>query len=234
MQLFYAPAIQDGYHLLDKEESFHCIRVLRMGEGHEVLLTDGRGGMYRSVITAANPRGCMLQVVEKKTHAKTCSGRLHLAVAPTKQIDRFEWFLEKATECGINEITPVICENSERTIIKPERLERVMVSAMKQSLRLWLPNLNPAITLKQFFERESLSTKYIAHCAEGNKNQFHDVYNKGKDAVVLVGPEGDFSPQEIDQATKKGYLPLSLGSHRLRTETAALAICIEFNLLNNI
>jgi 16S rRNA (uracil1498-N3)-methyltransferase len=232
MQLFYSSVINSEYFTLDHEESRHCIKVLRLKEGDKVFLTDGKGGWYTAEIADPNPRACVLHIIEKRYNPYPRNCRLHLAVAPTKNIDRYEWFLEKATECGIDEITPVICDHSERTIVKAARLEKVIASAMKQSLRAWLPTLNPAIPLNSFFEKEQRSQKLIAHCADGNKKQLQEVYNRGGDAVVLIGPEGDFSHQEIEQAITVGFKPISLGNYRLRTETAALAVCVSFNMLN--
>jgi 16S rRNA (uracil1498-N3)-methyltransferase len=232
MQLFYSPVINTEYFTLDHEESRHCVKVMRLRQGDEVFLTDGMGGWYKAEIADTNPKACILHINEKQYIPNPRSCRLHMAVAPTKNIDRFEWFLEKASECGIDEITPVICDHSERTIVKAARLEKVMISAMKQSLRAWLPKLNPAITLESFFKKKLCPNQFIAHCAESNKKPFQTIYKKGEDALVLIGPEGDFSPQEIEQATTKGFQPISLGNYRLRTETAALTVCISFNMLN--
>jgi len=231
MQLFYAPAIENGHHLLDREESWHCVRVLRMNEGDEVHLTDGRGGWYRSVITDANPKGCMLQMVEKNMTLPRIT-RLHMAVAPTKNIDRFEWFLEKATECGIDEITPVFCEQSERHIIKAARLEKVIVAAMKQSLRCWLPKINQAIQLDELLAGNFQGDKFIAHCGDSTRSAFREQLIPGRDTMVLIGPEGDFSAAEVEAATQAGFLAISLGAYRLRTETAAMAACVGFNWIN--
>ena len=232
MQLFYSPVIDSNYFTLNEEESRHCVKVLRLKYGAEVFLTNGQGACYRAVIEDANPRACVLRILEKSDIQNPHECRLHIAIAPPKNADRLEWFLEKATECGIDEITPIICDNSERTMVKPARLEKVMASAMKQSLRYWLPKLNQAIDLKHFFEVEQTCDKYMAHCSAGNKNQFQTVYNKGKNALMLIGPEGDFSSQEVEWAQSRGYQEISLGAFRLRTETAALAICVAFNLLN--
>ena len=233
MQLFFAPAITDGFHMLDREESGHCIRVLRMVEGDALTLTDGRGGRYRAVIASANPKSCLLKVEEHtQMAARPC--RLHMAVAPTKNIDRFEWFLEKATESGIDQITPIFCENSERQIIKPERLEKVLVSAMKQSLRCWLPQLQPAVKFSEFAAALHEGSKLIAHCAEGSKLPLSQALLPGSDALILIGPEGDFSAEEIAIATRAGFTAMSLGAYRLRTETAALAACMGFNLINKL
>ncbi len=158
--------------------------------------------------------------------------RLHMALAPTKNIDRFEWFLEKATECGIDEITPVICEKSERRVIKPQRLEKILVAAMKQSLRAFLPRLNAATPLETFLRQPLANSRFIAHCAEGSRKHLRDVYMPGSDALFLVGPEGDFSDREIETAIEQGFTAISMGKHRLRTETAALALCVQANTMN--
>jgi 16S rRNA (uracil1498-N3)-methyltransferase len=234
MQLFYAPEINEATHILDKEESLHCIRVLRLREGREVFLTDGRGNWYKSVIMDANPKACVLQIVEKRTDVENQAYRLHIAIAPTKHIDRFEWFLEKATECGISEITPVFCENSERTTIKHERLVKVLISAMKQSLRTNLPLLNQAVKLNRFLQETYGGQGFIAHCAEGQKVAFTEALNAGTNALVLIGPEGDFSADEVAAAGQAGFKAVSLGAHRLRTETAALAACMGFNCVNKL
>ncbi len=232
MQLFYAPDINEVTHTLDKEESLHCIRVLRLKEGREVFLTNGKGNWYKSVIIDANPKACQLQITEKRTDVEKQTCRLHIAVAPTKHNDRFEWFLEKATECGISEITPVFCENSERTNIKHERLVKVMIAAMKQSLRTNLPLLNQAVKINTFLQETHDGQNFVAHCAEGEKVVFSDALSAGTNALVLIGPEGDFSADEITTASQAGFQSISLGAHRLRTETAALAACMGFNCVN--
>lgn len=234
MQVFYSSEHIGDTCRLNGEESKHCVQVLRMKPGQEVHLTDGQGGWYLAEIGIADPKACVLKILKKYEDYGTRPARLHLAIAPTKSSDRFEWLLEKATECGIDEITPVICEKSERTIVKPERLLKVIVSAMKQSQRAWMPVLHPAVKLKSFFEMHSQAAKYLAHCHEGEKTFFKDSYAPGQDALVLIGPEGDFSLQETALAIEKGYRAISLGAHRLRTETAALAICVQFNTLNGM
>jgi 16S rRNA (uracil1498-N3)-methyltransferase len=232
MHVFFQPHISDDMVWLDSEESRHCVRVLRMRTGQEVLISDGAGHGYPAILAEANPKTCVLKITGHPLHEPARSPRLHMAVAPTKNIDRFEWFLEKATECGVDEITPVICENSERTTIKPERLEKILVAAMKQSQRLWLPVLNPAIPLKQWFQKPLPGKRMIAHCAPGEKNTLQSCLSPAEDALLLVGPEGDFSPDEIHAAMDHGFQAITLGRHRLRTETAAIALCIQVNTLN--
>lgn len=234
MNIFYDPDIKEGAFVLAGEEAWHGIKVLRLKEGDIMYVSNGKGTIYKADVLAINKnRECALNVSSVYKQEQDRKTKLHIAVAPTKNIDRFEWFLEKATECGIDEITPVLCENSERTIIKLERLNKILVSAMKQSKRAWLPKLNPIAKLDKIINNNEIEHKYIAHCAESEKKLFSLVYNKGKNALVLIGPEGDFSPNELSAALKNNFLPISLGDYRLRTETAALVACVEFNCLND-
>ena len=233
MNIFYDSEIKEGAFVLAGEEAWHGIKVLRLKEGDKMFVTNGKGMIFEADVLAINKKKeCALSVkgVYKQEPARKV--KLHIAVAPTKNIDRFEWFLEKATECGIDEITPVLCENSERTIIKPERLNKIIVSAMKQSKRAWLPKLNPIMKFNQIIANSEIQHKYIAHCAEAEKKLFSQAYIKGSDALIVIGPEGDFSTGEVSSAVKKNFLPISLGDYRLRTETAALVACVEFNCLN--
>lgn len=234
MHVFYAPSAEQGHAVLSEEESRHCVKVLRMRPDQELILVDGKGNWFEAVLTEANPKGCVVRITNKRTDYLARPVGLHMAVAPTKQIDRFEWFLEKATECGIDQVTPVYCEHSERTVIKPPRLEKLLLSAMKQSLRAYLPRLNPAVDLKAFLKQAHEGQKLIAHCGEGQKQGFGQVYAPGRDALVLIGPEGDFSADEIALALEQGFSPVGLGPHRLRTETAALAFCVTFNFMNKL
>ncbi len=234
MHVFFVPTISGDKLYLPEEESHHCTKVLRLRRGHEVAVTDGKGSWSTASIEEVHPRSSLLKIT------KTVSGygkrpfSLHMAVAPTKNIDRFEWFLEKATECGIDEITPVLCENSERRIIKPPRLEKILATAMKQSLRAYLPTLNPIIDLSSFLSRPVQGNAFIAHCADGDKHKLDTLCEQGKDVLILVGPEGDFSRAEINTALQQGYQPISMGNHRLRTETAAIALCVQVNTLNAV
>ena len=236
MQLFYTASIDPSHSnfILDEEESKHAIRVLRKQVGDVLHLIDGRGGLYEVEILDAHPKRTVLQVLNVIQEYNKPSYNLHIAVAPTKNIDRIEWFLEKATEVGVSEITPIICEHSERKEVKVERLEKVVIAAMKQSLKAYIPKVNPAISLKQFFNnhKETTSTKAIAQCVEADKKYLSDVFQKGGDYLVMIGPEGDFSTQEIETALALGFHPISLGDARLRTETAALTSCVEVSLLN--
>lgn len=232
MQLFYVPEITENEILLDEVESKHAIRVLRLKTGEKVQVVDGKGGFYTAEIIDTNPKKSRLRIIEaKKNHGKS-DFYLHIAIAPTKNNDRFEWFLEKATEIGIDEITPLICEHSERKTIKPDRLEKIVVSAMKQSLKTWLPKLNPMVSLHEFIKRNDTPIKFIAHCNEGTKPHLKNEVEKGKNILVLIGPEGDFSPEEVNLARMNGFREISLGNSRLRTETAGIVACHIVNLIN--
>ena len=225
MQLFYNPDISETTQetTFDKEESRHIIKVLRMKEGDVFKITDGKGSFFEARITGENPKGCSAEILSQKTQ-QPLPYKLHLAVAPTKLNDRYEWFLEKATEIGISEITPIICDRSERRTIKPERYEKILQSAMKQSLKAYLPRLNPAVSFSEFLglELAGNSVKCIAHCLETDKNSLKQLLQPNENIVILIGPEGDFSLEEIELAIKSGYRPVSMGASRLRTETAAI------------
>jgi 16S rRNA (uracil1498-N3)-methyltransferase len=232
MQLFYVPTISGAEVVLDDIESKHAVRVLRLTEGTSVELIDGKGGFYTAEITDANPKKCRLNITSTQKSFGKKDFRLHMAIAPTKNIDRFEWFLEKATEIGIDEITPLLCEHSERKVIKPERLEKILISAMKQSLKAYLPVLNELTPLKDIISTSSENHKFIAHCYEGEKPHLKDVISEKSNALVLIGPEGDFSPEEVKLAKANGFSEVSLGSARLRTETAGVVACHMVNLAN--
>ena len=232
MHLFYTPDLQDDTYTLSEEESKHCVRVLRLTEGETLFLVDGKGLFCEAVIINANPKACILNVIDKKYNYGKKDYHLTIGVSPTKNIDRYEWFLEKATEIGIDAIIPLISRYSERKEIKPERLEKVMISAMKQSIKAYLPVLNPLQTFKESIKRPYIGLRFIAHCNEGEKILLRDAVVKGKDVLILIGPEGDFSSEEVDIAINEGFIPVSLGDSRLRTETAALLACHTVNLIN--
>lgn len=232
MHTFYEKNLLQEIITLSQEESMHCARVLRLRAGEEIMITDGQGSLCRSRLLDVNNRACSAAVTERKVIPPRVF-HLHMAVAPTKNIDRFEWFLEKATECGIEEITPLICEHSERTIVKTDRLQKILLAAMKQSQRVYLPKLNEAISAKEFFAKGFDNTPaFIAWCGDGEKQSLQKAYTPGQDALILIGPEGDFSNQEVQMAVGKGAKTVSLGSNRLRTETAALLACIGVNFIN--
>ena len=229
MWLFYAPDIQDDMQL-PEEEAGHCIRVLRMKEGDRIRLTDGKGCFYEAVISAVSGKRCLVHVENKEVQKPLWSGHLHIAVAPTKLMDRNEWFVEKAVEIGVDEITFLKTDHSERDVIKMDRIEKIAVSAMKQSQKATLPTLNGMTSLRSFIEGGFDGDKFIAHCEPGSKVLLQDAVVAGHNSLVLIGPEGDFSPGEIEMALKAGFKPISLGPSRLRTETAALVAVHIMNL----
>lgn len=229
MWLFYAPDIRTDMEL-PQEEAGHCIRVLRMKEGDRLRLTDGKGAFYDAVISAVSGKRCMVHIENREEQPPLWNGHLHIAVAPTKLMDRNEWFVEKAVEIGVDEITFIRTEHSERDVIKLERIEKIAVSAMKQSQKAKLPVLNGMVSFNDFVKRNFDCDKFIAHCEPENKTDLKDIVVPGKDTLVLIGPEGDFSPTEIELALKTGFRPVSLGPSRLRTETAALVAVHIMNL----
>ena len=233
MHVFYTPDISSSEYTLNEEESRHCMKVLRLVTGNVVHLIDGRGGLYEAEITGESKRNVSLRVLKSTREYQKRNHSLHIAVAPTKNIDRLEWFLEKATEIGIDQITPVICERSERKIVKEDRLNKVITSAVKQSLQSYHPLLNEAMSLKDLISRHQADHKMIAHCIDGEPRQYiSEIAPAGSSYLILIGPEGDFTPQEIQLALQNNFKPLTLGNTRLRTETAALAACFEVNYLN--
>ena len=226
MQLFYHPDITGLSYQLDRDESKHLIRVLRQQEGDKVYITDGKGLLYECHITIADPNKCILAIDKTTQPFNPHNNKRHIAIAPTKNIDRFEWFIEKATEIGVDTITPIITEHSERKVIKPERLERVLISALKQSNRLYLPTLAPLTSFNDFLDTlTSTENTFIAHCYDECKPMLQNVYKTQLPGIVIIGPEGDFSNDEIMSAKNKGIQAISLGSNRLRTETAAIVAC---------
>ena len=208
------------------------MRVLRLQAGDELEVVDGAGGYYLAVVTNPHPKHCEFQIKETITEYGKRDYRLHIAIAPTKNIERLEWFIEKCTEIGVDEITPILCRFSERKIIKPERLEKIIVSAAKQSLKAYFPILNPMCSFRDFIQQTTVSQKFIAHCYEQDKQLLQRVYQKSSDAVILIGPEGDFSLEEVQAAIQHQFQPVSLGSSRLRTETAGIAACHTVALMN--
>ena len=229
MHVFYTPDIQTSTEL-PEEEAQHCVRVLRLTAGDEISLTDGKGNFYRAEISVATHKRCLVNIKETIYQEPLWDGHLHIAMAPTKNMDRNEWFAEKATEIGFDELTFLNCRFSERKVIKTERIEKILVSAIKQSLKARLPRLNEMTDFCTFIEQDFKGQKFIAHCYEGEKPLLKDVLTKGEDALVLIGPEGDFSEEEVKKAIEKGFVPISLGKSRLRTETAALVACHTMNM----
>jgi 16S rRNA (uracil1498-N3)-methyltransferase len=231
MHVFYTPDILTKAEL-PEEEAAHCSRVLRLSAGDEITLTDGKGNFYLAEITATTNKRCTVMVKETKPQEALWPCHLHIAMAPTKNMDRNEWFAEKATEIGFDELTFLNCRFSERKIIKTERIEKILISAIKQSLKARLPKLNEMTDFDKFIAQDFKGQKFIAHCYEGEKPFLKDVLRKGEDALVLIGPEGDFSEKEVEKAIEKGFIPISLGKSRLRTETAALVACHTMIIAN--
>lgn len=233
MHIFYTPDISGTVYTLNEQESKHCVQVLRMQIGHSVLLVDGIGGLYEATISAISKKQVVLQIQSHTKEYGKSAFNLHIAIAPTKNIERIEWFAEKATEIGIHQISFLLCKRSERKIVKAERIEKVVTSAVKQSVKAYHPVVTDIIPFAEFIQRfKDIDQKYIAHCAPSNKTTLKEALEPGKDCVILIGPEGDFSPEEIKLALDQGFRAISLGKSRLRTETAALAACFEANYLN--
>ena len=226
MQLFYTPHISETEKsfVFDKEESKHIVKVLRKKEGDILHITNGLGYLFKTKIALASDSKCTVTIesFEKQEQPKFC---LHLAVAPTKMNERFEWFLEKATEIGIQEITPIICDHSERKTIKIDRFQKIIESAMKQSLHYYLPILNEPATFKEFIKKDFKGQKFIAHCEETDKKSLKNELHSNSNITILIGPEGDFSVKEIQMALDNAFIPVTLGNTRLRTETAAVVAC---------
>ena len=231
MKLFYAPDILRN-QVLPEEESGHAVRVLRLQSGDNIEVVDGAGGFYKAVIANPHSKRCSFEITEKTEEFGKRDFKLHIAIAPTKNIERYEWFIEKAVEIGIDEITPLLCRFSERKIIKPERLEKIIISAAKQSLKAYFPRLNPMVSFDEFIKSQHAAQKFIAHCYEEDKKLLQNIYLKSSDVIILIGPEGDFSPEELQKALKHDYQPVSLGSSRLRTETAGVAACHTVVMMN--
>jgi 16S rRNA (uracil1498-N3)-methyltransferase len=232
MQLFYVPNISGNEVILNETESKHAVRVLRLQNGNQVQIIDGKGGFYEAEIIDANQKRCKLAIVKSTKEFNKKDFHLHIAIAPTKNNDRFEWFLEKVTEIGIDEITPLLTSHSERKTINKERFEKIIVSAMKQSLKAYLPKLNSLTSIKELIANNKTENRFIAYCDDIQKTHLKDLAEKGKDALILIGPEGDFSPDEIQMALENGFKVISLGEARLRTETAGIVACHIVNLAN--
>lgn len=229
--IFFAPDILSNPEL-PHEEAVHCIKVLRKKEGDKVLIANGKGHFFDAVIVNASPKHCVVDIIDTVKQSLPWNFNLQIGFAPTKNIDRIEWFAEKATEIGINKLIPLLCQHSERKDIKLPRIEKILVSAMKQSQKAYLPELGGIQSFSSFVKQPFDGQKFIAHCEEEIKPLIKEVYNKGNNALILIGPEGDFSSQEIKEAISCGFVPVSLGESRLRTETAALVACHTIHVLN--
>lgn len=233
MQLFYNPNINQTTEtfFFDKEESKHIIKVLRKKEHDILFVTNGLGVLFTTQIILASDTKCTVKI-DTFELAETPKYEIHLAVAPTKMTDRYEWFLEKATEIGVTQITPIICEHSERKQLKTDRFEKIIQTAMKQSNQLFLPKLNEPMAFKDFINKDFIGQKLIAHCEENEKKSFKEILKINENVTILIGPEGDFSAKEIKMAIENKYIQITLGKNRLRTETAAIVACNLINFMN--
>ena len=255
MTLFYCPTISDAT-VLSEEESLHAVKVLRMQSGDEIAVVDGIGGYYKARITNPHPKHCGFEIIETFSNFGKRNYKLHIAIAPTKNIERLEWFIEKATEIGIDEITPIICRFSERKILKEERLEKIIVSAAKQSVKAFFPKLNQLCSFDELMKNHQATQKFIAHCytspqptpveREPEKEESSTLLEnpiferkllqneilRSSDVLILIGPEGDFSPEEVEKAVSLGFIPVSFGESRLRTETAGIVACHTVSVMN--
>ncbi|MBO4519565.1 MAG: 16S rRNA (uracil(1498)-N(3))-methyltransferase [Paludibacteraceae bacterium] len=237
MYLFYCPDIE-ARQTLSEEESAHCVRVLRYSVGDEILITDGKGTTYTARITNPHPKHCDFEILSREKQEPHHAFHLHIAVAPTKNIERMEWAIEKCVEIGVDEITPLLCRFSERKQLRTDRLEKIILSAAKQSLTPYLPVLHELTPYDEFLQMTNHQLpitneqRFIAHCYKDEKRLLKDEIEQGRDVLVLIGPEGDFSEKEVADALATGFIPVSLGNSRLRTETAAVVACHTAVLLN--
>ncbi len=231
-QLFFTQKIANGFAVFEDEEGRHLLTVLRKKTGDLLHLTDGKGFFYEAELADAGKRQVLARIVSKTAAPLLSPARLHIAIAPTKQMERLEWFLEKATEIGVDEITPLICQRSERDTLRLDRLEKILVSAMKQSLRAWLPKLNEPTRFQDFAKKTSEAQKRLAWCSDEPLPHLKNTISPQHDTVIAIGPEGDFSPEEIQVALANGFQGVSLGKARLRTETAGLLAVTMFNVVN--
>ncbi|MDH5367433.1 MAG: 16S rRNA (uracil(1498)-N(3))-methyltransferase [Cyclobacteriaceae bacterium] len=231
MNLFYQPDIDNGVHFLDNEESRHAVKVLRYKNGDKLNIVNGKGTFFNGEITDANSKKCHFKIIDQKASPKQ-NYNIHIAIAPTKNIERIEWFVEKAIEIGIHEISLIICDNSERKVVKTERLMRKAVSAMKQSIKAHLPTINTPIHFNKFIQTNIIGEKYIANVDFDNPTSLYSSASKNSNYCILIGPEGDFSEKELEMALNHDFKKVSLGNSRLRTETAGISACHILNLIN--
>lgn len=230
MNLFHVPDLHSELLELPEEEAHHATHVLRLKVGDRIGLLDGRGTRAEADLLEANKRRVVVRIVERSVHAPERKARIHIAVAPTKQIDRIEWFVEKAVELGVDRITPLLSKRSERSRLRTDRLQRVAISAMKQSQRSWLPQLDEPLTLVALLKEELPAQRFFGWC-EGEHASLMESYSADSDALVLIGPEGDFTPEEAEMLRAAGFTAVSIGHARLRTETAALAAVAWMSLV---
>lgn len=232
MNIFYCPdAVLNQYCALDETESRHVGTVLRKNVGDEIYVFDGKGSLYKATIATIGKREVAVHISALHAQDNQDTPKLHIAIAPPKNLDRFEWFAEKVTEIGITEITPIICRHSERKELKNERIDKILLSAAKQSMKYTLPQLNEAVPIAKFLMQMNDAEKYIAYCDEKSVH-LKALYTKGKDALILIGPEGDFTAEEVALAEKQGFKTVSLGKARLRLETAGIYAATVFNVAN--
>ena len=235
MQLFIGHPVSETEAFLSEEESWHCVKVLRHKAGDVIAMIDGKGGFYKTILTEANQKKCSLRIESKEFSEPSRKYKLHIAIAPTKNIERIEWFVEKAVEIGIDEFSFIICKNSERKIIKIDRIHKIVESAVKQSLQRYLPKINDAIDFTTFLKQTNTNDqKFIAHCQTPGLHLFTKQFKASGSSLVLIGPEGDFTMNEVNAAKEAGFGEISLGENRLRTETAALYACNAFSVLEKI
>jgi 16S rRNA (uracil1498-N3)-methyltransferase len=233
MQIFYAPDIDGNKYTLDQNESKHLVRVMRMSKGSEVRLIDGKGNLYEGVISEPDQIRCIIEITGRIVDFEKRNYHLHIAISPLKNPERFEWFVEKSVEIGIDEITPLISRNTEKPGIKTERINNLIISAMKQSLKASKPVLNSPCNFREFISSDKKGICMIAHCEKSIlRKKVSEVYSRNENALILIGPEGDFSNEEIRSALDHGFLSVHLGSSRLRTETAGVAACHSVYFLN--
>lgn len=233
MIIFYAPDILINFEL-PETESQHCIRVLRKQPGDEIFITDGKGHFFSATIADPHPKHCKVNIVETQKQNSLWENRIEIALAPTKNMDRTEWFAEKATEIGINKISFLKTRYSERKELKTERIQKILISAMKQSEKAILPEIQAMTDFKQFVQQDFNGQKFIAHCYQGEKPLLSQAYQKGQNVLILIGPEGDFSEEEVSLALANGFQAISLGESRLRTETAALTACQTIHIVSQL
>jgi 16S rRNA (uracil1498-N3)-methyltransferase len=233
MQIFYAPDITDDKYTLDENESKHIIRVLRMRQGAGVRLIDGRGNLYEGIIDNPDQKHCTITITGIFKDFEKRNYRLHIAISPLKNSERFEWFIEKSVEIGVDEITPLVCRNTEKQGIKKERINNLIISAMKQSLKTKKTIFNEPDVFNEFISHNYPVKRLIAHCSDSfERVKISDAILKNENALILIGPEGDFSEDEIIKASARGFVNIHLGSSRLRTETAGIAACHSIYFLN--
>lgn len=225
--------IQNNVAILNEDESLHCVKVLRHKVGDVIQVIDGNGTRAIGKIEAAHAKQCAVSLTEKEVVTQTRNYKINIAIAPTKNIERIEWFVEKAVEIGIDEISFIKCKNSERTVVKDERILKVAESAVKQSQQAYIPKINPLIDFKEFIKKDRSDIKLIAHCEKESKQHIKQYITANKSFTILIGPEGDFTKDEIALALSSSYLPVALGDSRLRTETAGLFACNAFAVINS-